>query len=245
MNIIKKEDIYFDRLDMLHCRQASRSYIYIQDRELVYKILKNPTSQHKEVLDIFSSYNKDFLIKIKSYIMSESKGNMLLDGYQYKYIEGDVLQNFIIKNEPEVYIKVLEETSKKLKEFHSLDGRPVFGDFHFYNIIIDNLLRPHFIDIEDCGVYDYRCNALPNEYLDYCDFKDYPIEKNQSADRLNFMLELFKNIYGRNVLSIGDYTFEESLEKHPELSYLKQIYKELNKDHIGIPDVPYLYQLKE
>lgn len=223
----------------------SRSNIYLDDNNTVYKIFKSNDNQllnnKNKKIDLFSKIDNDFICSPKDKIM---EGN-LLRGYTYDFIDGCCLYDLINKKNELIFVKSLIETSKKLKEFHNLEGKPVFGDMHFYNVIIDKDLNPHFIDVDSFGIDKYESDDIPVELYTYCTMQNYKIEKNQDYDRLSFMLSLFKVIFKDNILRVSpmDYKFTSRKYEFLDNKKLEDLYFNLRLSHSKIPEVPYIYEL--
>ena len=98
MDIIRKEDINFDKLKKLKCRANSESDLYI-DREILYKIFKRMTPRElrrkERKIELLAAGEK-----IENIIIPESKivDGTLISGVQYGLCKGFFNIIWIYKN---------------------------------------------------------------------------------------------------------------------------------------------------
>lgn len=245
MQVTQYDNIDFRKLKRLTGINSSRSVVYksMSQRKTIYKFFKSISKE--------KSYNKDKKIEIFSEIdfepilkaESKIKHNDQLLGHITDYIKNKSIHSLRHLYNLEKMLKILVDVSRKLYEFHNLDGKPVFGDLNFGNIWITEDNRCIFGDFDSYGIYELKADDFPYALYSYCDFMNYDMPYDQYADKLSFMLATFDMIFGRNVLSIGEYTFDEKCEYYEYLKGLKELYLDLKCSHSQLPDVPYLYEL--
>ena len=119
--------------------------------------------------------------------------------------------------------KVLLTISKDLERFHRLDGRPVFGDLHFSNILLDNNYLPHFLDVDSYGIGKHKADNVPFSFYTYCDYMNYKLEKNQNTDRINYFLSIIHMMFDKSLISVSVKEFDELSEEYKFLRDLKDV----------------------
>ncbi len=152
-------------------------------------------------LELFSNFNEEYLLDLDSKIIDKEG---ILRGFTSKYIKGKVLTDYFNKKDLLVQKKVLLTISKDLERFHNLEGKPVFGDLHFNNIMLDNNFFPRFLDIDSYGIECFKAENVPYSFYVYCDYMNYKIEKNQNTDRINFFLSLIHLFFDKALISVSE-----------------------------------------
>ncbi|MBR2712279.1 MAG: hypothetical protein IKE73_01070 [Bacilli bacterium] len=222
---------------------ATQSRVFLANN-LIYKILNEKDEDilkgKEEKIELFNEFNEEYMLDIDSKIMDE---NGIFRGFTSKYIKGKSLKDSFDKKDLLIKKKVLLTISKDLERFHRLDGRPVFGDLHFSNILLDNNYLPHFLDVDSYGIGKHKADNVPFSFYTYCDYMNYKLEKNQNTDRINYFLSIIHMMFDKSLLSVSAKEFDDLSEEYKFLRDLKDVFMDLKSSYGELPDIPYIHTL--
>ena len=242
MNIIDYSQENISSYKELQRAYASTSKIY-KAHGMIYKMLYESDidvlKEKEEKLELFSSIDKDYLLTLDSKIMDHN----ILKGYTSYFIKGNHLDDVFSSLDIETQKEILLKLSSTLKDFHEISGRPVFGDLHFKNILLDSSYFIHFLDIDSYGIYDYKADFLPAFMYYYCQSLDYKILKNQNTDRICLYTSLLHTIFKKSIFSISDSEYENMCLKYPYLKDMEELWYLLTHRYKSLPEFPYVHQL--
>lgn len=223
--------------------EATQSKIF-KANGLIYKMLNEKDEKILEIkekkLELFDKFDEPYLLDLDSKIVDE---NDVFRGFSSKYIKGESLLNYKDKLDLLVTKNILLNISEDLERFHKLKGRPVIGDLHFNNILIDKDYKHHFLDIDSYGINHFKAENVPYTYYNYCALMNYDIKKNQNADRVKFFLSLFTLFFGKSLLRIDEKTFDNKASEYEFLKDIKDLFLDLKSSHSEIIEVPYIHEL--
>ena len=233
--------------EMLNYRElkatATQSRVFLANN-LIYKILnekdENILSEKEKKIELFNEFNEEYLLDLDSKIVDE---NGVFRGFTSKYIKGQSLKDSFNKKDLLIKKKVLLIISKDLERFHNLNGRPVFGDLHFSNLLIDNNYLPHFLDMDSYGISKYKADNVPFSFYTYCDYMNYKLEKSQNTDRINYFLSLIHMMFDKSLISVSVKEYDELSEEYKFLRDLKDVFMDLKSSYGELPDIPYIHTL--
>lgn len=241
MKIVKYKNIKFKKLKEIKNENVNKIYIEKGNKN-IYKIFEKESKADlklkEEKLKLFEEVNIDQILTPHTLIKKKN----LLKGDITDYIKDNIPLADIIQFNPNIVKEILLEVSKVLEEIHNNKRKILIGDLHFYNIILDKYLNFYFIDIDSYGIGGIK----PDNNSALIDFyfkeKNEVIKYNQNLDRLSFMLSLFNNITGKNVLNLNEKSYEVYTKKYEFLNDLRDLCIRL-KESEEIIEVPYLHEL--
>ncbi len=244
METIKYSDIDFNFLEEIS--KTKRSTVYTEKglKENIYKILNYKTKEElirkRKKLEILSQ------IEMPSSVVMPNKliqGNNKLKGIITTYIDGITLCDLSQYKDFDTYLYVILNVSKDMRRIHDLYGKPIIGDMHFDNILVDFNFNHYFIDVDSYGILGIREDDISNSLSQYLSYMNYNNQASSNTDRISFMLSFFNNIFNNHILGVDEYEYDEYAEKNKILKQLKDIFLELKMSYSSIPEIPYMHEL--
>lgn len=241
---IDYSSIDFDSIKRLKGVLAT-NYIYLNDDKL-YKIFNEKRLLLEEIesinskIDLFDKIKDlDFLIIPNRKIMDNNN----LKGIETKYLKNSLtLNDYIFKNGITKSLENIYDASKKLCKMHNNEAKIIVGDMHFDNILVSNG-KNYYIDTEGYGIYGTKPIFIPAVTNTFYDWMNYKLETDKNMDKVSFWLAFFGSIFEKNVISVGEYTYDTYAEKIEILKQIKDIYLDLKYTYNLIPDMPYFSEV--
>lgn len=243
------EKLEFNKLDLNKLQELEgvlcSNKLYI-DNEYLYKIFnleivdEDQVDEIKRKISLFDSINLDFLV---------TPEKCFYDGDTLKCVASKFIKNsetindLAIRKGVSYALDNIIDASKKLRKLHYCGKNIVVGDMHFDNIIVDDKNKVYFIDVEGYGIEDFKPTFIPNVTSSFYDWMNYRQKRDMNMDRVSFLLSLFGVVFEKNIMSIGEYTYDEKSEQLTFLKDLKEVFEDLKYIYHTVPDMPYLYEL--
>lgn len=218
MQVKKLEKLEFNNLDLNKLQELKdvlcSNKLYI-DNEYLYKIFnleivdESQVDEIKRKISLFDSVNLDFLV---------TPEKCFYDGDTLKCVASKFIKNsetindLAIRKGVSYALDNIIDASKKLRKLHYCGKNIVVGDMHFDNIIVDDKNKVYFIDVEGYGIEDFKPTFIPNVTSSFYDWMNYRQKRDMNMDRVSFLLSLFGVVFEKNIMSIGEYTYDEKSE---------------------------------
>lgn len=243
------EKLEFKNLDLSKLQKLEgvlcSNKLYINN-EYLYKIFnleivdENQVCEIKRKISLFDNVNLDFLVTPEKCFYDVD----VLKCVVSKFIKNSETINALVVRKGILYtLDNIIDASKKLQKLHYCGKNIVVGDMHFDNIIVDDKNNVYFIDTEGYGIGDFKPTFIPNVTSSFYDWMNYRQKRDINMDKVSFLLSFFGVIFEKNIMSIGEYTYDEKSEKLTFLKDLKEVYEDLKYTYHEVPDMPYLYEL--
>ena len=233
----------FDKSRLDYYGNGFNSDYYLNERKEIFKIFKDKNidvlDRREKVLDAYEKIDSDYISKATTKIMK----NDVLIGYGSKFLDGDKMSTLIKKRGMLTELKDIIELSKRIERIHNNEGNPVIGDINFDNIIVEGDNNPIFINQEDFGINGIKPETISSELYHYCTVKDYDMNISQDSDRLALLLAFFYKTFGRNVIQMREFMYNDYKFLYPYLEDCKEVYEDIISNHKEMPKVPYLHSI--
>lgn len=266
MKKIDINDVY--EMDLREIRSSvggSESKIYASEN-LIYKIYRDSDcfgeklvygNDHKKKLEMLSSL-KDLKEAILPKDMIVSKGIFvsLCRGFSMDRIK-DCISLYDLCNEDEntrdaEIFKGIMNTSRAMKKIHKRSENIVLSDANFSNVLLEpnsesEYVLPRFADFDSVIIkgVNYHQYSFPNFLIKfYMDRFDYinANEINENVDRLSYLLQFLKVIFGLDIYQINMNEYDRLSEEMRSLKTIRKIVLELKDLDKKIPYIPYLHE---
>lgn len=249
MQVKKLEKLEFNNLNLNKLQELKdvlcSNKLYI-DNEYLYKIFnleivdESQVDEIKRKISLFDSVNLDFLV---------TPEKCFYDGDTLKCVASKFIKNsetindLAIRKGVSYALDNIIDASKKLRKLHYCGKNIVVGDMYFDNIIVDDKNKVFFIDVEGYGIEDFKPTFIPNVTSGFYDWMNYRQKRDINMDKVSFLLSLFGVVFEKNIMSIGEYAYDEKSEQLTFLKDLKEVFEDLKYTYHTVPDMPYLYEL--
>lgn len=215
----------------------SESDIYT-DYKSVYKILKDLSWEDmrlkKKKIEILSQIKGlECAVLPKSELFIGDK----FIGYSMDYISGVTLFKRQFGMKILDYLKLISDISKMVREIHYHDI--VFGDLSFFNILIDEDGKFHFIDLDSVMIDDIPADRVSYLISEYYTYMNKCARFDINLDRLSLLLFVINYIFSLNLEEITMYEYDMKSEKLPFLKDMRKLIVKLKSGKVNT-HVPYL-----
>jgi len=238
MKILDINDIDYEKLDILDVL-STESTIYFDD-ELIYKFYDNlplATLERKRKKLFLLNEGEEIPDAIIPNILIKNKNILIASGMK-RIINGNSLIKY--KN-TDIFILLLYVISLSLKKIHNDPRNIAVGDLHFNNILIDDKGKHYFIDFDSCAINGIIQDRLPRSLKQYAlNRGDFDFEVSHKTDKLCMLLSFVNSLFGKEIDTFSLYEYDKKAEQVQTLKNLREIFLNIKKNNIGIPNVPYL-----
>jgi len=215
----------------------SESEIYT-DYKNVYKIFKDLTLRElmlkRKKIEILSS-----LKNVKSAVLPNAE-LFIADkfmGYSMDYIDGVTLFKRQFGMKMIDYLSLLSEISKEMREVHYHDI--IFGDLSFFNILISEDGKFHFIDLDSVMIDDKPADRVSYLISEYYVYMNKCARFDINLDRLSLLLFVINYLFSLNLEEISMYEYDMKSEELPFLRDIRKTIVKLKNGKVNT-HVPYL-----
>lgn len=243
MDIIRRDDIDFSKLQKLKCRANSESNLY-SDEEILYKMFKGLTPiglrRKERKIELLGEGQQ-----IDNVIMPNSKvidGNLMF-GYGMDYIKDSLILFEFAKRNKNIndFLRLIYDVSLTLRKIHEDPRNIAVGDLSFSNIIFDKNYRHYFVDFDGCMIDDFPSEKISFLLADYTKVRGmYRFSVDKNTDIFSLMLCTLHTIFGEEIDKVSMYDYDFVSERVETLKNIREFVVEMKKHNNFIPEVPYM-----
>ena len=209
---------YFKGLKRIECKVNSEGFIYY-DEALVHKLFYKKTPKEilkrkEQKIEIISQMSDiDKFVKFYDRLFTVKRKRMMFQGYTMDYVPNSKtlfdMGKFLDMYR---YFDLLKAISLYVKRVHNMDGNIVFADLSFFNILIDEFLDFHFIDLDNIMVGDLDCEFISSLSDDFYNFKKVSLDVDDNFDRLTMFIYFINYLFDDDIFNISMYDFDKMSE---------------------------------